>query len=424
MSKPPLLLARRFGWLFATMGLGAFNDNFYKNAIIILVTYVLAEQMHLSAEVLISVAAASFILPFFLFSGFAGMLADKFAKHRLIRMLKITELLIVLAAGAALLSHHGSAMMLLLFLLGTQAAFFGPVKYAVLPELLSEEELMTGNGLVEGGTFVAILLGTILGGLLILLPSGTAIVAGGMALVSLFGVAAAWKIPVTRPAVPALRIPRNPFASLYEMVRAVWQHPAVLRPIIGISWFWAIGAVYLTQIPVFTKEVVGGNAQVVTWFLALFSIGIAAGSVACQRIVTRFHPRHIASLALTGVCLFGLDLIWAGYHMTPLPMVDVAHYLHGLNHYRVTFDLFLMAFCGGIFTIPLYTNLLVASGTSERARAVASNNVMNALFITVASLLAAGLYGLHWSVCDVLLAFALANVPVILLLWKNGRSGD
>ncbi len=312
-------------------------------------------------------------------------------------------------------------MLLLLFLLGTQAAFFGPVKYAVLPELLGDDELMGGNGLVEAGTFVAILLGTILGGLLILLPNGTLLVSGGMLAVSLLGVATAWKVPTTIAAVPTLIIPKNPFASLYAMVRAVWQHPAVLRPIIGISWFWAIGAVYLTQIPVFTKEVVGGNAQVVTLFLALFSIGIAAGSIACQRIVAKFHPRHIASLALLGVCLFGLDLVWAGYDMQPLAMVGVADYLHGFDHYRITLDLFLMAFCGGVFTIPLYTSLLVASGKEQRARAVASNNVVNALFITVASLLAAGLYALGWTVCDVLLAFALANVPVILLLWRNAK---
>lgn len=420
VGMTPLFFSRRFAWMFWTMALGAFNDNFYKNALIILVTYVLADSMAVKAEVLISVAAATFIVPFFLFSGFAGMLADKFPKHQLIRILKTTEIAIVLAACVALVSHHASAMLVLLFLLGTQSAFFGPTKYAVLPELLDESELMAGNGMVEAGTFIMILLGTILGGLLILQPNGTWVVGGGMLAVSIIGAWTAFRVPATQAAVPQLSIPKNPFASLWEMVRAVWAHPATLKPIIGISWFWAIGAVYLTQIPVFTKEVVGGTEQVVTWFLALFSIGIAVGSVGCQWIARRFRAKHVASWSLAGVCLFGLDLALIGYGMTPeAELVGIRHYLEGFDHVRVTVDLFLMACCGGVFTIPLYTRLQLASGEEQRARAIASNNVMNALFIAAGSLVAAGMYAMQWRICDVLLAFALANIPVILLLWKQ-----
>ncbi len=418
-----LLTSRRFVWIFSTMALGAFNDNYYKNALIILVTYVLAAQMKLQAEVMISVAAACFILPFFLFSGFAGMLADKFPKHQIVRALKLTELVIVIAACFALTSHHASGLYVLLFLLGAQSAFFGPPKYAILPELVKPKELLAANGFIEAGTFVSILLGTILGGLLILQPHGTLIVGTSMIGVSLLGVFTGWRIPVTVAASPELKIPYNPFASLWSMVCAVWQRPAVLRPIIGISWFWAIGAVYLTQIPVFTKNVVGGDAQLVTLFLSLFSIGIAAGSLLCQWIVKHFHPAHIASWSLLGVCLFGLDLVWVGYHMQPEgELVGVFAYLQSFDHVRVTFDLFLMAMCGGIFTIPLYTQLLTASGEAQRARAVASNNVVNALFIAAASLIAAGLYAVSWEVCDVLLAFALANIPVIFILWRQSQA--
>lgn len=408
--------------MFWTMAFGAFNDNFYKNALIILITYVLAESLALKAEVMISMAAALFILPFFLFSGFAGMLADKFPKHRLIRVLKLTEIVIVSLAAIALISHHASALMLLLFLLGTQAAFFGPAKYAILPELVREDELLAANGMIEGGTFVMILLGTIFGGLLILMPNGTVLVGLGMIGVALLGAWTAWRVPATQAALPGLSIPKNPFASLWAMVSAVWQHKAVMKPIIGISWFWAIGAVYLTQIPVFTKDVVGGNEEVVTWFLALFSIGIAMGSVGCQWVVRRFPARHIAAWSLAGVCLFGLDLAYTGYGMVPAePLVGIGDYLHGFDHLRVTVDLFLMAVCGGVFTIPLYTRLQLASGNEQRARAIASNNVMNALFIAVASVVAAGLYAGGWSICGVLFAFALANIPVIILLWTNGR---
>jgi acyl-[acyl-carrier-protein]-phospholipid O-acyltransferase/long-chain-fatty-acid--[acyl-carrier-protein] ligase len=408
--------------MFGAMAIGAFNDNYFKNALIILITYVLARELSVSAEVLISVAAACFILPFFLFSGFAGMLADKFPKHQLVRALKITELLIVIAAGIALLSHHLWALLTLLFLLGTQAAFFGPTKYAILPELVKEDELLTANGITEAGTFVSILLGTIFGGLLILHPQGTELVAGSMVALSLLGLLLGWKVPVTQAKNPTLAIPKNPFASLWDMITTVWKRPELMRPIIGISWFWAIGAVYLTQIPVFTKDKLGLNQEVVTCFLALCSLGIAVGALACPHIIKYFHPRHIAPISLFGLCLFGLDLVIAGNAMTPAsPLVGLSDYLHGLDHWRMTVDLFLMAVCGGIFTIPLYTRLQLASDDAQRARAIASNNVMNALFISIASVLAAGLYAAKWSITDVLLLFALANLPVALLLWKNGK---
>lgn len=403
------------------MALGAFNDNYYKNALVILITYVLADRIAMKAEVLISIAAALFIAPFFLFSGFAGMLADKYPKHQLIRILKVTEIIILCFACGALLSHHAGALLVFLFLLGTQAAFFGPAKYAILPELLMEKELLAGNGLVEAGTFICILLGTIFGGLLILMPHGTWIVGSSLIAVSMIGAIAGWRVPVTKAATPHLRIPKNPFSSLWAMLRTVSHHPGVFAPIIGISWFWAIGAIYLTQIPIFTKEVVGGNEQVVTWFLALFSIGIATGSILCQWIMKRFKPRHIASLSLGGVMLFGLDLAWVGYGMAPgETLVGLGDYLHGLEHYRVTVDLFLLAACGGIFTIPLYTRLQLAAGNAQRARAIASNNVVNALFIAGSSLLAAALYAIDWTVNDLLLLFAAANLPVIALLWRQG----
>lgn len=418
-----LLFSRRLGPIFTVMALGAFNDNFYKNALIILTTYVLAAQLEMKAEILIAIASAVFIAPFFLFSGFAGMLADRYAKHRMVRVLKVTELLIVIGAGIALASHTPELMLGLLFLMGTQSAFFGPTKYAIIPELVPERELMASNGLIEAGTFVSILLGTVLGGLLVMQPGGIWIVGGILVVAAAIGLMGAWAVPLTMPAVPNLPIPRNPFASLWSMVAAVVQHPEVLRPIIGISWFWAIGALYLTQLPVYTKEVVGGNEQVVTLFFGLFTVGIAVGSLLCHSLTKRFPARHIAPLALLGVCVFGVDLVLSGGKMVPhAPLVGIDGYLTSFVHYRATAGLFLMAVCGGIFTIPLYTRLQLASGGEQRARAIASNNVINAIFIAVASLLSAALYGFGWTVIDVLLAFALANLPVVALLWHRGRA--
>ncbi len=402
------------------MGFSAFNDNFYKNALVILITYVLANSLSMSAEILISLAAACFIVPYFLFSGVAGMLADKFAKHRLARWLKLTELLLVLTASVALLSHDAAFMLFILFLLGTQSTFFSPVKYAVLPELLEKHELLRGNGMIEAGTFISILLGTSLGGLLILQPNGVYAVSAIMIASSFIGIWAAWRMPPTEAAVPGLRIPYNPFAGIASLVRAVASHRVILLPIIGISWFWAIGATYLIQIPVLTKEVIGGNEQVVTWFMALFSIGIAVGSLLCPWVTRKVRLYHSAPLSLLGMTLFGVDIVWLAHLTTPAePLMGLDDYLQSIGHWRFTADLFGMAMCGGVFVIPLYTRLQTGSGTTQRARAIAGNNVMNALFMAVAAVAAALMYALGWQVREVLLTFALLNLPVVALLWRR-----
>lgn len=425
MSAFSLISSRRFGAVFACITLGAFNDNFYKNALIILLTYQLSASVGIETPVLISIASAFFILPFFLFSGFAGELADATEKHLLIRRLKVIEAALMVVAAIALPLEQVWVLLGVLFLLGVLAAFFGPTKYAILPQLLKTEELLLGNGLVEGGTFLTILLGTLVGGLLILQPNGITVVSASLVLMGLLGVWAAWRVPVTAIANPGMRINYNVFQSTWRMVRHAAENPKLLAPILGISWFWAVGATYLVQLPVFTKEVLGANETVVTLFNGVFTIGVALGSFLCPYLIERFHPRNLSSIALFGVLLFGLDFCWVGYGIAPPEegaLSGLIAYLDAsLQHVRITVDLFLIAFSGGLFIVPLYTSLQTQGVESERARTIASNNVINALFIASASLLASILFAQGVTVLQVVLLFSLLNAPMLYVLRRVGQ---
>ena len=428
MTVRTLLFGRRFGAIFGCITLSAFNDNFYKNALMILLTYQLADKLGIKTSVMINMAGAFFILPFFLFSGLAGELADSMPKHRLVRILKMTELVLMIAAAAALFTDWAYVMMILLFFIGMQAAFFGPMKYAILPQLLSRDELLAGNGLVEGGTFLFILLGTLAGSALILRPHGVEITAIMLVVIGLLGVWAAWRVPETDVAHSEVKLNFNVLGSAWKMVRHACANPDLRVPIIGISWFWSVGALYLTQLPVFTREIIGGSELVVTLFNGSFTIGVALGSFLCPYIVKFFEARRISQWALVGVFLFGLDLCWMGFHFVR-PEADalmgvMAFLRSSVDHVRITLDFMLMAFCGGVFIVPLYTQLQINSPTFERARTIASNNVINALFISVTFGISGALFSQEISVLKVLLFFTMLNIPVIFLLRRMVSKKD
>lgn len=407
--------------MFGAMAFAAFNDNFYKNALIILITYRLAADSGQHAAFLISLASAAFIVPFFLFSGLAGNIADKVSKSHWVRVLKTVELGLYIVAGIALHTQHVWFMLVALFLLGALSSFFGPVKYAILPELLKREEILPATGMVEGGTYVSILIGTLLGALLVLHEHGHWIVSGVMLLVGVLGVLAAWQVPHTAPVQPTIVLRWNILASIWDMLKVAWKNPVILAAIFGISWFWSIGATYLTQLPVFTKDVIGANERVVSLYMGLFTIGIAVGSLLCARIVKKIPGSILSPLALAGVMLTGLDLWWVGTHL-PAPtgeLIGLGAYFNTFAHVRILADLVMMAFSGGLFIVPLYALLQTDSHESERARIIASNNVVNAMFIAVASLLCAAMYRFDFKVLDVLLVFAVLNAPIIALLWKR-----
>ncbi len=404
------------------MALGAFNDNFYKNAVIILITFRLAESLHRDAALLISLAAACFILPFFLFSGIAGILADRHAKHTLFCVLKLTELALCALAGVALYIAHIPLLFLVLFLFGTQSAFFGPVKYAILPELLKSRELLAANGMIEAGTFIGILIGTIAGGLLILAPNGVALVSITLLALGAAGVGAAMAVLPTTSTHPNLAEKLHVIATTKAMLTRAMKNPPIWYAILGISWFWATGTTYLTQIPVFTKESIGGNAAVASFFLGLFSVGIAFGSLSCQRVMHVWPKLPLAPLALGGITLAGLHLCFTASGLTPGDsLMGLDRYFDARAHAIIALDLFLLSVCGGLFIVPLYTQLQIKSSAGERARSIASNNVMNALFSSVSALAVAALYAAKFHVNDVLLIAAVANIPVLLILLSRRK---
>lgn len=410
--------------MFTCQAMSAFNDNYYKNALTILVIYELSSAMQIDTGILISLAAAAFIMPFFLCSALAGQLADRYPKYQLVRILKLTEMGLFVFAAAALYSGYAWFMLSILFLLGLQAAFFGPTKYAILPELLKPQELLAGNGLVEAGTFLAILIGTLLGGLLILREHGTHIVAISMLVMGVFGLWAAYKVPVTTQANPDVVPQANIFKSTFSMVNHARSNPRIFHAILGISWFWALGVTYLTQIPIFTKDVVGGNEEVVTFFTGLFSVGIALGSLACHRLLHGEVSFRYAPYALLCMTLGGLLVWWLGEHM-PLHgegYIGLRAYLDSASHVYLALALVGVSVAGGIFIVPLYTSLQAFSDIAHRARTIASNNVMNALFMALASAVATVLYSFKFSVSEILLIASLLNLALVFMFHKDKKA--
>jgi acyl-[acyl-carrier-protein]-phospholipid O-acyltransferase/long-chain-fatty-acid--[acyl-carrier-protein] ligase len=419
--RMPLIFSRRFGSLFWCQTLTAFNDNFYKNAITILIIYKLAADMLVDTALLISAAAAMFILPFMLCSALAGQLADKYPKYLMVRIIKKYEMGLVVFAALALYSGNPWMMLSVLFLLGILAAFFGPAKYAILPELLKPEELLAGNGAVEAATFLAILIGTLLGGLVILSPNGIDIAAVVLLSMGAIGVISSHYIPVTKQRSTDVKPQWNIFASSWGMVCHARKNKRIFRSILGISWFWAVGATYITQIPIFTKEVVHGDEQVVTFFLALFSVGIAIGSLACHHLLHDRVSFKYAPWALLVMSLSGIDVWWLSQSL-PISeggFLNLSQFLDYTIHWHLVAAMVAMSFAGGIFTVPLYTSLQTFSDASVRARTVASNNVFSALFMALSSAAAAIMYGVGFEVQHVLLLASVLNLAFIRMFLKE-----
>jgi len=418
----PLLGSRRFLPLFITQFLGAANDNLFKNAIGILIIYRLLVDNPGLSQVLVSAAAGIFILPYMLFSSIAGELADRMEKSRLMRLIKMAEVAIMILGAAGLYLGDPYLLLGVLFLLGVHSTFFGPLKYSILPQHLKPEELIAGNALIEGGTFVAILLGTIVGGLAILLDGGLGLtsilligVAGG-------GLASSLFLPKAPANQPGLRIDWNLWRGTLDVVRTVTRIRDVNLSVIGISWFWAAGAAYLGQLPAFAKQVLGADQQVVTLMLAMFSIGIAVGSIVCERILKGEISARTVPYGALGMALFSLDLFFAGGMAAHSGAeLGIGGFIATVPGLRVLADLFLIAVCGGLFTVPLYTLLQSKSDPRERARAVAANNIVNSLYIVVGSAVVIGLLKIGAGVTGIFLAAAVGNAVVGAWAWRLVR---
>jgi acyl-[acyl-carrier-protein]-phospholipid O-acyltransferase/long-chain-fatty-acid--[acyl-carrier-protein] ligase len=410
-----LLGSRRFGPFFATQFLSAFNDSALKNALVLMIAYRADRSAAGAAQLLIPLAGGLFILPFFLCSATAGQLADETDKAWLVRLVKLVEIPVMLAAAAGVLAGNAVALLALLFVMGVEAAFFGPIKYAILPDILASGELVLGNALVEAGTFLAILLGTI-AGMLIAARHGAAMVAILIVAVALAAWSASLAIPATGAAAARRRARWNLVAATAEILRETARDKLPFRAMLGISWFWLAGATYLSQFPAYVRFTLGARETVVTLFLIVFSVGIALGSLAYSRLLGgRLSVRTVSWSAL-GIALFSIDLWLASPHPTATPtLVGLLPFLAAATHWRILVDLLGISVSGGLFIVPLYTLLQTGSARERRARTIAANNVVNAGAMVVSALSTMALLAAGVGIAGLFLLTGAATLGVAAL---------
>ncbi len=409
-----LLRTRRFLPLFLVQATGCLNDNLFKNAMVLLLVFRSAQ----AGAGFAAIAGGVFILPYALFSAVSGQLADRFDKARLIRLNKISELLLMILGAVALSAAGAGGLLAVLFGLGLQATLFGPLKYGILPQHLEPAELLAGNALIEAATFAAILLGTILGGWLIGGPNGPAMVGGLGILLSAAGLAAAWFVPAA-PGSDQVRVEANLAAGTWRVLRAARDTAPVWRAILGLSWFWAVGATYLALFPVLVRDLFHADNRLVTLLLAGFVLGTALGALLAGRLLrgaVSFRLARPSGLALSAATILFAALCRSGaaaHWTSPGAMLGSAAGIAAL------LALLVVAIAGGVFSLPLNAMIQRHAAPSERSRMVAANNVMNALFMVAGAGVIALLSALGLSPLATLGLAALATVPVA---WRLGKA--
>src|SRR5436190_287559 len=417
-SQFSLLTERRFLPFFLTQFFGAANDNVFKFAFTVLATYSAAQWGGLDPKSAGAVIGGIFILPFVLFSATAGQLADRYEKGALIRFVKNLEIAIMLAIAAGFLWNLVFLLFAGVFMMGLHSTLFGPVKYAYMPQHLSEAELTGGNGMVEMGTFVAILIGTIVGGALVAIPG-----AGPhwVALVSLalaaIGRIAAGFVPHSPASDPGLRINWNPLSETLTNLQHARASRTVFLSMLGISWLWFFGSIFLTTFTGFAKETLGGDQNVVTLLLAVFSIGIAIGSLLCERLSGHKVEIGLVPFGSIGMTLFAVDLWLASAGLQPAGLSTVGAFVADHANWRVMADLFLLALFAGFYSVPLYALIQLRCEPSHRARIIAANNIMNALFMIVSALLGFALLTAGFTIPQLFLVTALLNAVVAMYIY-------
>ncbi len=414
--------SRRFAPLFGTQFLGALNDNLFKTALFVMISYHgLGANSILPPAQMLNLGSLLFILPYFLFSSISGQLSTRYDKARFARIIKLLEILIMAVAAYGFYIQSAPLLLAMLFCMGAQSTLFGPLKYAILPDYLDDKELMMGNSLIESGTFLAILLGQILGTILAGAPH--ALVMALVVLIAAGGTVTAFFMPYVGAKNPQQHIDGNIVRSTKTLLKDTFAQKELYTAIIGISWFWLIGAVYTTQLPTFTQKHLGGNDNVFNLMLALFSVGIAAGSVLCSKISGhRLHLR-LVSAGTVGLTVFGVLLVWLthGQHYDGAQLEGIFSFLTRANAYPVMACMIAIGFFGGFFSVPLYTWLQTASSDEFRANAVAANNIVNGLFMVAAAIFSAVLLFLFDSIGLLYLAVALGNLGLLAYLVKLDR---
>jgi len=414
-----LLKKRTFFPLFLTQFFGAFNDNAFKFAMLTQISYHLSTSQGQS-ERYQALASALFILPFFLLSATAGQLADKYNKATLIKAIKLFELVLVTIGGLGFYFSQTWLLMVTLTGMGLHSTFFGPIKYAILPDHLPRQQLLGATGLIEASTFIAILLGTILGTLSIGGVKNTSVYAIVLiCVVALAGLITSLFILPTRSMVANLQVNWHVWWATKQMIRDVAVSKRVVPVIFAISWFWLIGAVVLTKLPDYTNYVLRANPAVFAVFLSLFSIGIALGSITINRLLGGKITLRYVPYAMLLLSLFSADLCWASPdNIDPsLALQSACQFFSQLAHWRIAMDLFLLAFSGGLFVVPLYTYLQVVSESGMRSRTVAANNIVNALFMVAGTGLVMLLVYFQVSIPYVFFILAMLNVVAVIVFW-------
>jgi len=412
-----LLRQRRFAPFFWTQFSGAANDNLFKFAFTVMVTYQL-QISWLPPAMAGLVIGALFILPFLLFSATSGQLTDKYDKTTMIRLVKNLEIAIMLVAGYGFYNDNVAVLLTCTFLMGLHSTLFGPVKFAYLPQVLDERELTGGNGMVEMGTFVAILLGNVVGGLIVAIPEvGRQDVAIACVLLALVGRAVAQFIPSAPATDPGLKVNFNPVSETWRNLKLAHQNTVVFRSLLGISWMWFFGAVFLSQFPSFAKEVLHGNEQVASLLLVVFSVGIGIGSLLCEILSRRHVEIGLVPLGAIGMSVFAIDLYFASRGLPPAAGLALGQFLAAPAHWRVMADLALLSLFAGLYSVPMYALIQLRSQPTHRARIIAANNILNALFMIASSVIAGVLLKLGMTIPQIFLLVGLANAVVAFYIF-------
>jgi MFS family permease len=416
-----LFKTRRFWPLFVTQFLGAFHDNVFKNALVVMLLFDTATDVQ-NAKLLTTLAAGVFICPFVIFSALGGQLADKFAKDRVISVIKLAEIGIAVLGVVSLLSDSIILSFITLFALGTHSAFFSPSKYAILPQHLETRELIGGNALVNTGTFLAILLGTIAGTILTTLPAGKFLISALLVVAAICGFITAQLIPSAPPKAPNLKLNFNFITETWEILRQTCQQSSrIVRCILGIAWFWFLGAMFIAQLPNFTREGLNADEHVLSLFLILFSVGIAIGGLLNNHILRGRVEAVYVPLAMLGITIFSCDLYISSYGVitNSNTLQGLGAFISHAHNWRIIVDIFAIAVCGGLFVVPL--NAIVQHLTAEeiRARILAGSAILNALMMVVSSILSAIFISAGLAIAQIFLIFAIANIIVTLYIRKK-----
>lgn len=431
MNPFSLMGQQRFGPFFWTQGLGAFNDNVFKTALITQVAFNTASLTTLDGAMLATLLPGLFILPFFLFSASAGQLADKYEKSQIIRLVKLLEICIMLFASIGFLTRSLLMLALALFLMGVHSTLFGPVKYSYLPQHLQPQELTAGNGLIEMGSFVAILLGQILGAWLGSLEQHALFTSLSVLLIAISGYHLSRGVPLSPAADPSIRINWNPMTETIKNVRLFWVQQTLWVAIVAISWFWFFGATLLAQFPNLAKQVLQGSERDFISLLSTFSLGVGIGSLWCEKLTKGKPALGLVLFGAVGMSLFTWDFAYTVSHLQQQLLMHptmTLHTLAGLGYWRMLLDVALLGVCGGVYIVPLYVLLQSRAEAGYQSRVIAANNIMNALFMVVSAGFSLWLFGMGATIAQLFAITAAVNLLVAFYLclrqpeyWQSTR---